>query len=203
MKFEKGILKLQDAFLFIIVFVIFFSKSYAQDSDTFETKNYDTKAFKMLSLQNQVLYDSLKKDTVKHKFEMKKSPWRAVAYSAVLPGLGQFYNGSYWKIPVILGIGGYFVYGIINNNNKFIDYRDLYAESQEEFPPDGDLRLKDYRDFYRNQRDNFILYFGILYIANLVDAYIDAHLFDFDVSEKVKFGLEPDKGLKLNFKLKL
>ncbi len=183
--------------------MIISSKSYAQDINVIKTGNYDTKAFKMLSLHEQVLNDTIKKDSNKSTFVMKKSPWKAVLYSAILPGLGQFYNGSYWKIPVIAILTGYFGYEIIRNNNKFIDYRDLYAQSQSDSIPEGDLRLKQYREFYRNQRDNFYLYSGIFYLINLVDAYVDAHMFDFDVSDKVNLGLEPDRGLKLNFKLKL
>jgi hypothetical protein len=199
LKFEKGILKLQDAFLFIILIAIISSKSYAQDINVNKTGNYDSKAFKMLSLHEQVLNDTIKKDSNKNTFVMKKSPWKAVLYSAILPGLGQFYNGSYWKVPVIAILSGYFGYEIIRNNNKFIDYRDLYAQSQSDSIPEGDLRLKQYREFYRNQRDNFYLYSGIFYLINLVDAYVDAHMFDFDVSDKVKFSLKPANGMKVNF----
>ena len=71
--------------------------------------------------------DTLKSNQeTKQLFIMKKQPWRAVAYSAILPGAGQFYSESYWKVPIILGLGGYFVYGIINNNNQYIDYRDQH-----------------------------------------------------------------------------
>jgi len=199
LKFEKGILKLQDAFLFIILIAIFSSKSFAQDINVNKTGNYDSKAFKMLSLHEQVLYDTVKSDSKKSSFVMKKSPWKAVLYSAILPGLGQFYNGSYWKVPVIAIFSGYFVYEIIRNNNKFHDYRDLYAQSQTDSIPNGDLRFKQYREFYRNQRDNFYLYSGLFYLINLVDAYVDAHMFDFDVSDKVKLRLEPATGMKLNF----
>jgi hypothetical protein len=100
---------------------------------------------------------------------------------------------------VIAILSGYFGYEIIRNNNKFIDYRDLYAQSQSDSIPEGDLRLKQYREFYRNQRDNFYLYSGIFYLINLVDAYVDAHMFDFDVSDKVKFSLKPANGMKVNF----
>jgi len=116
-------------------------------------------------------------------FTMRKNPWKAVALSAIIPGLGQFYNQSYWKIPIIAGLGGYFGYEIISNNNKFNDYKDRYADSQTTTNPDGDPVLRNYREFYRDQRDQFILYFIFLYVINIVDAYVDAHLFDFSVSD--------------------
>lgn len=142
-----------------------------------------------------LLKDSIKipqKDTVIN-FQMKKSPWRSVLYSAIVPGLGQFYNESYWKVPIILTVGGYLGYVIVKNHNKFIDYRDQYASSQTPENPEGDLRLRSYREFYRDQRDQFLLYFAFYYLITLVDAYVDAHLYDFDVSEKVKLTVSPPK----------
>jgi len=123
-------------------------------------------------------------DSQSTKFKMKKSPLVAVMLSAVLPGAGQFYNKSYWKIPIIAGLVGYFGYEYINNNNKFKDYRDQYDATITPSNPFGDENLKTLREFYRNQRDDFVWYFIIVYVVNLVDAYVDAHLFDFDVKEE-------------------
>lgn len=131
-------------------------------------------------------------------FQMKKNPWKAVAYSAILPGAGQFYNESYWKIPVIGILGGYFVYELIRNNNKYLDYKTQYENSQTQQNPSGDPQLQTLREFYRDQRDNFIIYSAILYVTNLIDAYVDAQLYDFDVSDKLKIGLLKKNKL-LNF----
>lgn len=134
--------------------------------------------------------DSLKKKSPGNKkFVMKKKPWTAVAYSALLPGAGQFYNESYWKIPVVWGLGGYFAYELIRNNNSYLDYKDLYENSQTPENPDGDQSLKSLREFYRDQRDDFIIYSVILYVVNLIDAYVDAELYDFDVSDKIKVNI--------------
>lgn len=119
-------------------------------------------------------------------FKMKKNPWKAVLYSALLPGLGQFYNESYWKIPIVVGLGGYLGYIIVKNHSDYLDYRDFYAESQTTEDPDGDSRLKEFREFYRNQRDQFLLYFTFFYAITAVDAYVDANLFDFDVSDYIR-----------------
>ncbi|HJY64591.1 MAG TPA: DUF5683 domain-containing protein [Ignavibacteria bacterium] len=132
---------------------------------------------------------------------MKKSPLLAVLLSAVLPGAGQFYNQSYWKIPIIAGLIGYFGYEYIINNNKFKDYRDQYDATITPTNQFGDENLKTLREFYRNQRDDFVWYFIIVYVVNLVDAYVDAHLFDFDVREEklTRFG-NTELKLKVNFK---
>lgn len=109
-------------------------------------------------------------------FVMQKSPWGAVVRSALIPGFGQLYNESYWKIPVIWGLGAWFVYGWIDNNNLYKQNRELYLQTQN-------FTYRINRDFYRDQRDNFTIYLAILYLLNLVDAYVDAHLFDFTVDE--------------------
>lgn len=114
-------------------------------------------------------------------FVMQKSPWGAVLRSAVLPGFGQFYNESYWKIPVIWGAGALLISGWVYNNNLYNDNKDLYTNS-------GQIIYQYRRDFYRNQRDNFTIYLVVLYILNLVDAYVDAHLYDFTVEEDLITG---------------
>lgn len=125
-------------------------------------------------------------DTVAIKsdvFVMQKSPWGAVARSAIIPGWGQIYNESYWKAPVIWGIMGWFVYGWIDNNNNYKDYKNLYIQT-------GETLYMDYRDFYRDQRDEFAIYLVLTYFLNLVDAYVDAHLFDFSVDENYMTGIK-------------
>lgn len=117
------------------------------------------------------------KDSVNDSvFVMQKSPWGAVVRSAIIPGFGQFYNESYWKIPVIWGVGALFFSGWVYNNNLYKDNKNLFIEKGEEI-----YKLR--RDFYRDQRDNFTIYLVLLYILNLVDAYVDAHLYDFNVEE--------------------
>lgn len=114
-------------------------------------------------------------------FVMQKSPWGAVGRSAILPGWGQIYNESYWKAPVIWGVMGWFVYAWIDNNNNYIDYKNLYSQTGES------IYLK-YRNFYRDQRDEFAIYMLLTYFLNLVDAYVDAHLFDFSVGSNAMTG---------------
>ena len=205
----KSIPDLWNAFFilpFIIAVFVMFSgagSAFAQSDDIFSIKIpelVEKKSPDVRDLLNPA--DSVKKDSKPVKFRMTKNPMMAVLYSALLPGLGQFYNKSYWKIPLIALIGGYFGYEIVKNNNNFLNYRDRYANSQTPENPSGNQLLKTYREFYRDQRDQFILYFGLMYLINLADAYVDAHMFDFDVSDKVRFGLTGSNktvGLKINF----
>lgn len=146
---------------------------------------------------------TVKDESVK-KFRMKKQPWKAVLFSALLPGAGQFYNRSYWKVPILLGLTGYLAYEWNRENNNYRDYRDQYSTSQTPQNPDGDGNLKALREFYRSQRNDFTWYFIIVYFVNLVDAYIDAHLFDFDVKdEKMVRGGISSRTYRINMHLAL
>jgi len=106
----------------------------------------------------------------------EKSPWGAVLRSAILPGFGQFYNESYWKIPVIGGLLIWFGYNYADNHDKYTQFRDLYLVT-------GNETHRIQRNFYNDQRDLFAISFVLTYLANLVDAYVDAHLFTFDVED--------------------
>ncbi len=138
--------------------------------------------------------DSSRSSTSDSVFVMQKSPTGAILRSAVLPGWGQFYNESYWKIPVVWGSLGYLVYVWIHNNNLYNDYKDLYAETVSNNNASNTyLRI---REFYRDQRDLFAVYIGLAYVLNVLDAYVDAHMFDFSVSENPATGSP-----QLNFRI--
>lgn len=157
-------------------------------------------------LKDTIIEKTLKKSSTESekkksvKFEMKKSPWKAVFLSAILPGLGQVYNESYWKLPIVAVVSGSLAYYFFYNNSKYLDYRDLYAESQTTLNPYGDERYKRLRESYRDARDQNLLYFMMFYLVNLADAYVDAHLYDFNVSSKMKIGML-QKGNLINLKI--
>lgn len=135
-------------------------------------------------------------------FKMTKSPTLALGLSAILPGAGQVYNGEWWKVPILYGFIGGFGYGAYIQNDRYLVARDsmnaLFARGET---AEGG-RYQRSRDFFRNDRDRWLIYMGLAYIANLIDAYISAHLFDFDVSDPVasptevtsrmRFQAEPD-----------
>ena len=120
-------------------------------------------------------------------YHQHKSPWLAVGLSAIAPGAGQIYNTNYWKAPLIWGLSGYWIYEWIKLNKKYKDSGDQYSQSILIDPPAGNARYLSNRDFYKDERDKFAWFLGGLYLLNLVDAYVGAHLYDFDVS--------PDLGL--------
>ena len=117
--------------------------------------------------------DNLKNDST---FVMTKSPMGAVLRSAVLPGWGQIYNESYIKAPIIWGIFGGLAAAWIFNNNRYKENRDLFIQT-------GIEKYRKSRTFYKDQRDQVTIYIGLTYLLNLIDAYVDASLFDFSVEE--------------------
>jgi hypothetical protein len=140
----------------------------------------------LFSQQDTILTDE--PDTI---FVMEKSPWLAVLQSAVVPGLGQIYNESYIKAPIIWGTAALLIYGWVYNDDLYSDYSILFQQSQDD-------RYRKFRNFYRDQRDLFTIYMGLVYLLNLVDAYVDAHLFDFNVEEDFMTKI-PMFNLKINF----
>jgi hypothetical protein len=120
-----------------------------------------------------------------------KSPGKAAIFSAVLPGCGQFYNESYWKIPVIYGVGTFFLYEYLEYDKRFDDYSKKFNASITPSNPNGSSSYKAYREYYRDQRDAFLWYGGFLYLLNVLDAFVDAHLYSFDVSDDLSIKINP------------
>lgn len=130
-------------------------------------------------------------DTLGFASHPTKSTSLAMGLSALLPGAGQFYNESYWKVPLVVGLGIYFISYWLDNNRRYLDYKDQYAASVISSPPGGDARLLRVREFYKDQRDSFMWYFIVLYFANIADAYVDASLYNFNVGNDLSIRLMP------------
>jgi len=119
-----------------------------------------------------------------------RSPALATVMSAVLPGSGQIYAGRYWTIPLIWGFGYWFARNYIQLDRKYDEWAANYRRSLEQGPPGGlgDRYARDLRDFYRDERDRFAFYLAITYVLNIVDAYVGASLYSFDVGEDLDGG---------------
>ncbi len=146
--------------------------------------------------------------------EKKHSPHKATFYSAILPGLGQAYNKKYWKIPILYGGIGATVYAIHFNTKYYNIYKSAYRDflirdpgnkSYEEVVPptltveDVETRYADWferalenkREYYNRYRDlSYIIMAGV-YVLNLIDATVDAHFYNFDVSDDLSMRMQP------------
>lgn len=127
---------------------------------------------------------------------LPRSPAKAAFYSAVLPGLGQAYNGSAWKIPIIYAGLTYVVYAV-DNYNQLYSLNIRNQEVIETDPAINEINNQDaefYRsraDRYRRERDFSIILGCVLYGLNIVEAYADAHLQTFDLSEDISMKVRP------------
>jgi hypothetical protein len=125
-------------------------------------------------------------------------PERAAFYSAVLPGAGQVYNRKYWKVPIVfVGVGTalYFIKFNSDSTRYFSDAYTLRVNGEplaDRFDTYSDQDLADYRDFYKNQLDVSYIALGIVYALNIIDAVVDAHLFDFDISDDLSLSVMPE-----------
>jgi len=129
------------------------------------------------------------------------SPNKATFYSAILPGLGQIYNKKYWKVPLIYaGIGGLIYYTRYNsfvynkyNNAYNIQVRIDNGETELEpvYPDRPADNLKQTKETWRRYRDLCIIGIGVFYVAQILDANVDANLFYYDMSENLSMTVDP------------
>lgn len=130
---------------------------------------------------------------------MRHSPTRASIMSAIVPGAGQAYNKKYWKIPVIYAGFAGLGYLVKTNNDDYKIYKDAYRLrlDGDESTTDNfvniysDQDLATLKNFYRRNRDLSIIGMGVLYILNIVDAAVDAHLFYFNVNDELSMQIMP------------
>jgi hypothetical protein len=146
----------------------------------------------------------------------KPNSTRAILYSAIVPGLGQIYNRKYWKLPLLYGSFIGCAYAINWNNSQYAGYKEAFMEFEDtdettgswkdyvprSYPENlnewtGDQKsrfssaLKAKKDYYRHYRDMSIIITVGVYAVWIIDAYVDAQLFDFDVSPDLSMRVAP------------
>ncbi|UII26451.1 DUF5683 domain-containing protein [Fulvivirga maritima] len=122
-------------------------------------------------------------------------PRKASLYAAVLPGAGQIYNKKYWKLPFVYG-------GFIALGYAVHYYDGLYQDQREELFRvlndsnynsiyGSETTIRSNIDNARRERDFYLIMTGVLYLLQIADAHIDAHLKEFDLNPQLKVSLEP------------
>lgn len=134
-------------------------------------------------------------DTVSQVFH---NPGKAAMYAAVFPGLGQIYNKKYWKLPLVYGALGAGIYAITFNHDQYKIYLDaFYSQIDDDLTNDqfagvyDERQLIELQNIYRRWRDLSIILTGVAYGLQILDAYVDAHLFYFDVSDDLSLNWQP------------
>ena len=131
---------------------------------------------------------------------------KATTLACIFPGAGQIYNRSYWKVPFVVGGFASMIYCIDWNNRGYQRFKKAYSlladyQLHPELYPDGPTDefhgrysadfIRNLRNNYRRNRDLCIIISGALYILQIVDAHVDAHLKDYDISDDLSMNLEP------------
>jgi hypothetical protein len=169
--------------IFLLIFIVLFSVHFA-----FSQKKEKTK-------------------TVRDTSDVGHRANRAAIFSAVLPGAGQFYNKKYWKLPILYGGATVMGLAIEYNNRYYKIFKEAYqlrvdgdSTTIDKFDPvntDVDVTYPDSdalltrRDYYRRTRDLMWIIGSVVYVLNIIDAYVDAHLNNFDISDNLSMRTEP------------
>jgi len=125
----------------------------------------------------------------------KPDPAKAAIYSALLPGLGQAYNGDWWHIPIWYGGLMVCAYTFHFNDMQYKRFRYIYnmaSDSSSGYV--GHItasQAKVYRDLYRRYRDYSVVATVIVYALNIIDANVFAHMSDFNVNDDLSFNVRP------------
>lgn len=129
---------------------------------------------------------------------LKHSPQKATLLSVCLPGAGQVYNKKYWKVPLVYAAAGASLYGALWNNKYYQDFKEQYAfrvangfSEDPYYTQFQDPTLKSYRDYYHKNRDLSYILLGATYILQIVDAAVDAHFYDFKITEDLSLNVQP------------
>ena len=142
------------------------------------------------------------KDTIlkKRKPINPLAPSKAAFYSAILPGLGQIYNKKYWKVPIAIAAIGTAVYSYKWNDNRYKIFRTAFKRKKAGFTDLGDDRipadikddvLQNQQERFQRDRDLMLLVSIAVYVLNIIDANVDAHLKQFNVNTDLSMNIEP------------
>lgn len=207
--------------LVCLAFISCSSWGFAQDAKSFEIKADSSRieAAADSTVRSVMLAaDSLPKPA-QIKMDFKPDPKKAVLM-ALVPGLGQIYNRKFWKLPIVYGGLMGCMYAVTWNNRNYQDYstayKDIMMDAEEPNRPVEEFhtswqdflgvgydpkewvtntnfqtQLKNRKDYYRRYRDLSIIITVGVYALSIIDAYVDAQLFDFDISPDLSMHWEP------------
>jgi hypothetical protein len=188
--------------LFLLFLINFFTNIHGQ------VINIDSS--KMVNIDKKIKVYS-KEDSLKKFYKI--IPRTATLRSLMVPGWGQVYNRQYWKLPLVAGAFAVNIYFIVQNNNKYLYYREQLKGAIDanvttktvylyDTKDDSDLTKRVSRDYsqdqlsnivsgYRKNRDGSYLILFAVWAANIVDANVTAHLKTFDMTDDISLKIQP------------
>lgn len=203
----------------IMLFIIFTPSVYGQDKGMEFVKGSNIEQDTLFLNSNEVIVEIDTADIVTVMPDTTKvwapDPIKSLWYSALMPGAGQIYNRKYWKLPIIVGGFMGLAYGISFNSRYYTDYSNAYRDAYSSDPNANSYinflpysyrnnkewieknkewirsSLKSRKDYYRRNRDLCIVGMLAVYGLAIIDAYVDAQLYNFDISPDVSLKLSP------------
>jgi hypothetical protein len=128
------------------------------------------------------------------------NPRKAALFAAVLPGSGQIYNRKWWKVPIVYAALGGMTWWTADNVRQYRVLRDEYKARVDENPATApnpiyarldNQTIRDYRDLFRKYSEQSYIGLSFVYLLSITDAFVDAHMYRFDVSEDLSLQLQP------------
>ncbi|MFV0328892.1 MAG: DUF5683 domain-containing protein [Dysgonomonas sp.] len=168
-----------------------------------------------MDIKSDTIYSSIQEEPIVladstillRKSEFKPDSKKAVIYSAIFPGLGQLYNRKYWKLPIVFGGALGLTYAITWNGARYNEYSQAYKDlvlgtgnSYTNWVTEAEVSanrqrwidaFKKKKDFFRRNRDLAIIASVGVYALCMIDAYVDAQLYDFDMSQDLSMRIQP------------
>lgn len=198
----------------VLIFWVFGANVLAQSNDPTDAPKTDG-ALEQATQENSLLIVEPQNNQIKEAPYNALAPAKAAFFSAVLPGLGQAYNKKYWKIPIVYGGIATGVYFYQRNTEDYNRFRDAYKRrlagyQDDEFQGVSDARLRDAQKTAGRNRDVSLAMAIGVYLLNILDANVDAHLLRYNLNEDLtlrpEFLLQSDHrpnvyGVSLNISL--
>ncbi len=185
-------------FLFLLGFILIFAFQKTEAQNVV----FDTIGNTIITADTIVKQEKPAKTA---KAKKPHSPTKATIMSACLPGLGQIYNGKWWKVPIVYaGLGGlgYLVY---SNYSEYRAYLHAYEFKTGDLPEGvtltehetdlanryADSQLQTYKESYRRDFEFFTILTVAWYGLNILDACVDGHLYTYDISDDLSLSVDP------------
>ncbi len=183
-----------------IIFLLSYNTLLAQDDVKITTEEVVISKKKKKKKRKEITYNPL-------------APARAAFYSAVLPGLGQVYTKKYWKVPIVYAALGTGVYFYMDRNKEYNKFRDVYKRrlagfTDDEFSNVDNSQLISFQKTLRQEQELALLVTIGLYLINIIDANVSAHLQQYNVNNNLslhpqllydEFKAQPKYGVSLQY----
>ncbi|HRO45142.1 DUF5683 domain-containing protein [Agriterribacter sp.] len=189
--------------LLILLLAFCALQATAQNDTTITAQPADS----IITAPARIAADSLPQSVSITDTSKKRSPaGTAALLSAILPGAGQVYNKKYWKLPLVYGALAFPAYTFVDNLRWFqrtryafnvlsakdtANYENVYVQLQPLVKRGDKSGLQNYRNDFRRNVDYSVLAFLLLWGLNVVDATVDAHLKDFNITDDLSLQIKP------------